>query len=306
MPWAHPPHGSALRPAAPDLRNAGASSPLDISRSAAAAGDLFGKGSATDWQACLDVDLRAVLMGVHLAVRCMREGGGGGGAIVSVASAAGVFTLPNAPVYCAAKGGLVHFTRTAAPTLLARHGVRLAAVCPQFVDTAFLKQQPERERTALTGGAPLLRAAAVVDEIEALLRAPERNGVAAVMMQNGRKFDLEPLQPPVAPAARRAGPPLGWTRPALPDTYRRWEVQRLSREFAEAAALVATPLPAAPREGHVIVRRHVVGINASDTNFTSGMYHASAREAQNALPFTAGFESVGVVVRAAHGCGAPV
>ena len=275
------------------------------SRSAAAAGDLFGGASVSDWQACLDVDLRAVLVGVHLATRCMTEDGGGGGAIVSVASAAGVFPLPHAPVYCAAKGGLVHFTRSAAPALLVRHGVRLATVCPQFVDTAFLAQLPEKERVALTGAAPLLRVEAVVDEIEALLATRERNGVAAVMMQTGKKYDLEALKPPVAQSARAAGsPPAGWARPALPDAYRRWEVRRLSREFTEAAELARVPLAATPRDGHVIVRRHVVGINASDTNFTSGMYHASAAEARAALPFVAGFESVGVVVRAAPGCGA--
>jgi NAD(P)-dependent dehydrogenase (short-subunit alcohol dehydrogenase family) len=42
----------------------------------------------------------------------------------------GIFPVTVAPYYAAAKGGLVHTTRSLAPRL-APHGIQLAAVCPQ-------------------------------------------------------------------------------------------------------------------------------------------------------------------------------
>jgi NAD(P)-dependent dehydrogenase (short-subunit alcohol dehydrogenase family) len=45
-------------------------------------------------------------------------------------SCAGIFPVAVAPYYAAAKGGLVHFTRSLA-SRLAPHGIQLAAVCPQ-------------------------------------------------------------------------------------------------------------------------------------------------------------------------------
>lgn len=43
---------------------------------------------------------------------------------------AGIFPVHVAPYYAAAKGGLVHFTRSLS-TRLAPHGIQLAAICPQ-------------------------------------------------------------------------------------------------------------------------------------------------------------------------------
>jgi NAD(P)-dependent dehydrogenase (short-subunit alcohol dehydrogenase family) len=43
---------------------------------------------------------------------------------------AGIFPVNVAPYYAAAKGGLVHFTRSLS-TRLAPHGIQLAAICPQ-------------------------------------------------------------------------------------------------------------------------------------------------------------------------------
>ena len=53
----------------------------------------------------------------------------------------------------------------------------------------------------------------------------------------------------------------------------------------------------------VLVKRVVTGVNASDVNFTSGKYQGSAAAAEAQLPFTAGFESVGVICRAGTASG---
>ena len=56
---------------------------------------------------------------------------------------AAFFPMPAAPVYAAAKAGVVHLTRSAAPTLAWR-GIRAMAVCPEFVDTALVRDMVDR------------------------------------------------------------------------------------------------------------------------------------------------------------------
>jgi D-arabinose 1-dehydrogenase-like Zn-dependent alcohol dehydrogenase len=282
------------------------------------AGSMFDEDDISKWQATLDVDLRAVLVGVHLAARAMIHANMPG-TIISVASAAGVFALHDAPVYCAAKGGLVHFTRSAARAL-SEHGVRLATVCPQFVDTPLVANASEKLRAYISEklGA-LLRPSAVVNEIVKLVDAAGRSGVATVILQNGNTFDWEPVLPVASSSTlnKQSAVPAGQRRPvlasaasttttkpqplpvvSLPSTYRRWEVQQLSREFEQAAVLVSAPMPELLPTGHVLIQRVVTGVNASDINFTSGAYASSKAAAYSALPFVAGFESAGIVMRA--------
>eukprot|EP00878_Enallax_costatus_P011931 GHUV01012458.1.p1 GENE.GHUV01012458.1~~GHUV01012458.1.p1 ORF type:complete len:163 (+),score=41.06 GHUV01012458.1:233-721(+) len=78
-----------------------------------------------------------------------------------------------------------------------------------------------------------------------------------------------------------------------------------SNNFRDAVQLVSTPMRSVPA-GHVIIRRRFVGINASDINHTSGRYHSRKSAAAAALPYDAGFESVGVVVEAASDAGIAV
>src|ERR687888_2393745 len=83
------------------------------------------------WSAVLDVNLRATMLGIQLALDSMR---GSGGAIVNVSSIAGVGSAAHrAPEYAAAKAGVVRLTAALAP--LADDGVRVNCICPDFVDT---------------------------------------------------------------------------------------------------------------------------------------------------------------------------
>jgi len=84
------------------------------------------------WERVLDVNLRATMLATQLALEPMRRRGGG--AVVNVASVAGLGAGPHrAPEYAAAKAGVVRFT--AALESLARTGIRVNAVCPDYVDT---------------------------------------------------------------------------------------------------------------------------------------------------------------------------
>ncbi len=90
---------------------------------------------------------------------------------------------------------------------------------------------------------------------------------------------------------------------ALPPLAARVEVHALSADFRAATRIARSPPPplAAVPPGHVLVRRLWAGVNASDVNFSSGRYFGAPAAAAARLPFTAGFEAVGVV--AAVGAG---
>jgi hypothetical protein len=100
---------------------------------------------------------------------------------------------------------------------------------------------------------------------------------------------------------------------ALPPTAGRVEVHALSADFRAATRVVRSPPPslAAVPPGRVLVRRLWAGVNASDVNFSSGRYFGAPATAAARLPFTAGFEAVGIVAAVGAGVtgwapGAPV
>lgn len=93
--------------------------------------------SVTDemWQATIDVNLRGVFHTCRAAVPILKARGQG--AIVNVASVAGVRARPGLTAYCAAKAGVILFTRALALEL-APHGVRANALLPGPTRTPML------------------------------------------------------------------------------------------------------------------------------------------------------------------------
>jgi NAD(P)-dependent dehydrogenase (short-subunit alcohol dehydrogenase family) len=118
------------------------------------------------WVAVLDVNLRATMLGIQLALERMRYGG----AIVNVASVAGTgYEAHRAPEYAAAKAGVVRLTAALAPP--AERGVRVNCICPDYVDTPAVRRSLGRmspeERAAAP---PLVPAERVADAILDLVR----------------------------------------------------------------------------------------------------------------------------------------
>jgi NAD(P)-dependent dehydrogenase (short-subunit alcohol dehydrogenase family) len=102
------------------------------------------------WGYTLDLNLRAVMLGVQLVLEEMAAGDGG--AIITVASVAGLGTTSHdSPEYAAAKAGLMRFTAGLAP-LRDSIGVRANCICPGLEDTP----SSRRSRAGLT---PAQRAA---------------------------------------------------------------------------------------------------------------------------------------------------
>ena len=86
------------------------------------------------FQRNLTLNVTGVVLGCKHGVPALRRNGGGN--IVNTASAASLIGLPNASAYCAAKGAVLQFTRAVAAEL-SKEGIRVNAICPGLIDTAF-------------------------------------------------------------------------------------------------------------------------------------------------------------------------
>jgi 3-oxoacyl-[acyl-carrier protein] reductase len=116
----------------------------------------------TEWDACLDTNLKGAFLACKHAIRRMRAGAGG--AIVNIASNAGLLPRAHDPVYSVSKAALVALTRSLA-LCHARDRIRVNAICPGPVAAtrmmdADLDQAPDREAAVqnLIAASPLARA----------------------------------------------------------------------------------------------------------------------------------------------------
>jgi NAD(P)-dependent dehydrogenase (short-subunit alcohol dehydrogenase family) len=89
-----------------------------------------------EWEHVFGVDLKGPWLCVKHALPAMREARGG--SIVNIGSIHAFMTTPGMFPYAAAKSGLVGLTRTLALDE-ARHGIRVNAVCPGFVQTRLVE-----------------------------------------------------------------------------------------------------------------------------------------------------------------------
>jgi meso-butanediol dehydrogenase/(S,S)-butanediol dehydrogenase/diacetyl reductase len=99
-----------------------------------------------DWDHIINTNLKGVFLGCKYAIPAMRRSGGG--SIVNIASVAGLIGMPQHFTYCAAKAGVIHFTKS----LALDHGqdnIRINCICPGGVLTPMLGEVIDVNNPAL-------------------------------------------------------------------------------------------------------------------------------------------------------------
>jgi NAD(P)-dependent dehydrogenase (short-subunit alcohol dehydrogenase family) len=96
----------------------------------------FDQLTEDEWDRIVDINLRGVFLGCRYGVPALQRAGGG--AILNTASQSGLQGQTNNQAYCAAKAGVINFTRSLAKDL-ARHNIRVNAICPGGTDTPLLR-----------------------------------------------------------------------------------------------------------------------------------------------------------------------
>lgn len=92
------------------------------------------------WRRVIDVNLNGVFYMSHVFGRRLIEQGDGG-AIVNISSIGGKMMAPTTAAYAASKAGL-HALTAAMSGEVARHGIRVNAICPGIIDTSRMDDIP--------------------------------------------------------------------------------------------------------------------------------------------------------------------
>jgi NAD(P)-dependent dehydrogenase (short-subunit alcohol dehydrogenase family) len=91
------------------------------------------------WDQVQAINLRGVFLGIRYAIPEMLKTGGG--SIINTASMAATVAFPTMASYCAAKGGVVMLTKTAAAEY-AGQGIRVNSISPGTIQTAITTHLP--------------------------------------------------------------------------------------------------------------------------------------------------------------------
>lgn len=99
----------------------------------------FAETSLADWSNVFNIDLTGPFLVCKAALPALRAEGG---TIVNIASAAGLRPLEHRTAYCAAKAGLVMFSKTLAVDLAAAN-IRVNVICPGITNTPQFRSEFE-------------------------------------------------------------------------------------------------------------------------------------------------------------------
>lgn len=161
---------------------------LDVAfNNAGVGGEALFADDPGDWKYVIDVDLTAVIDATRIAVREM-ERTGRGGVVINTASLIGLGPMADAPVYAAAKAGVVNFSRSLA-YLKEESGIRVNAICPELVDTPMAHGLGEERLAELRAADEILPPEEIAAGVVELIEDDSRAGaVMRVTVRDGRDF----------------------------------------------------------------------------------------------------------------------
>jgi 3-oxoacyl-[acyl-carrier protein] reductase len=113
-----------------------------------------------EWDSVIDTNLSSVYRLSKACLRGMMKAKHG--RIINIASVVGVTGNPGQANYCAAKAGMIGFTKSLAREIGLR-GITVNAVAPGFIDTDMTRALPDDQREALLQQIPLGRLGDVKD-----------------------------------------------------------------------------------------------------------------------------------------------
>ncbi|HEY0122672.1 MAG TPA: 3-oxoacyl-[acyl-carrier-protein] reductase [Rhizobium sp.] len=115
---------------------------------------LFVRMSDEDWDSVLEVDLTAVFrLTRELTHPMMRRRYG---RIINITSVVGVVGNPGQANYCAAKAGMIGFSKSLAQEIATRN-VTVNCVAPGFIESAMTGKLNDKQKEAIMGAIPMKR-----------------------------------------------------------------------------------------------------------------------------------------------------
>lgn len=119
-----------------------------------------------EWEEIINTNLSSVYRMAKGVLRGMMKARGG--RIINIASVVGLVGNPGQANYCAAKAGILGFTKSLAREVGSRN-ITVNTVAPGFIDTDMTRALPEAQRDAMLAGVPLGRLGRAEDIAAAVL-----------------------------------------------------------------------------------------------------------------------------------------
>ena len=119
-----------------------------------------------DWDAVITTNLKGVFNCTKATIKYMMKQKSG--SIVNISSIVGVMGNAGQANYCAAKAGVIGFTKATAKEVAAR-GIRVNAIAPGFIKTDMTSVLSEKVVEAMLAGIPLNRLGETEDIAKAVL-----------------------------------------------------------------------------------------------------------------------------------------